>query len=75
MTVAYSVTDRQISGGPEWMNSDRWNIQAKADRRGTNDELRDALARLREDRFQLNIRHEKRELPAYLTLVRAKCCH
>jgi uncharacterized protein (TIGR03435 family) len=69
MTVAYSVTDRQISGGPEWMNSDRWNIQAKADRRGTNDELHDALARLLEDRFQLKIRHETRELPVYLLTV------
>src|SRR5689334_11046047 len=23
MTVAYTVTDRQISGGPDWLNTDR----------------------------------------------------
>ncbi len=66
MTVAYTVTDRQISGGPDWINNDRWTIQAKADRRGTSDELHDALARLIEDRFQLKIRHETRELSVYI---------
>lgn len=69
MTVAYSVTDRQISGGPDWVNSSPWDIEAKADRRGTNDELHAALARLLEDRFQLKIRHESRELPVYLLTV------
>jgi uncharacterized protein (TIGR03435 family) len=69
MTVAYTVTDRQISGGPDWINTDRWNIEAKANRRGTSDELHDALARLLEDRFQLKLRRETRELPAYLLTV------
>ena len=72
MTVAYTVTDRQISGGPDWINSDRWNIEAKAERRGTSDELHDALARLLEERFQLKIRHETRELPAYILTVDKK---
>ena len=72
MTVAYTVTDRQISGGPDWINADRWNIEAKAERRGTSDELHDALARLLEDRFKLKIRHETRELPAYVLTVDKK---
>lgn len=72
MTVAYTVTDRQISGGPDWMNTDRWNIEAKADRRGTSDELHDALAHLLEDRFKLRLRREMRELPAYLLTVDKK---
>jgi uncharacterized protein (TIGR03435 family) len=72
MTVAYTVTDRQISGGPDWINSDRWDIQAKADRRGTSDEMHAALARLLEDRFQLKIRHETRQLPVYLLTVDKK---
>ena len=72
MTVAYTVTDRQISGGPDWINTDRWNIQAKAERQGTTDELHNALARLLEDRFQLKLRRETRELPAYLLTVDKK---
>ena len=72
MTVAYTVTDRQISGGPDWVNSDRWTIEAKAERRGTSDELHDALARLLEDRFKLKLRHEKRDLPCYILTVDKK---
>jgi uncharacterized protein (TIGR03435 family) len=72
ITVAYTVTPRQISGGPDWINSDRWTIEAKAERRGTSDELHDALARLLEDRFQLKVRHEKREMACYLLTVDKK---
>jgi uncharacterized protein (TIGR03435 family) len=72
MTVAYSVTPRQISGGPGWVNTDRWNIEAKAERRGTSDELHDALARVLEDRFRLKVRRETRVLPCYLLTVDKK---
>ena len=72
MTVAYTVTPRQISGGPDWINTDRWTIEAKAERRGTSDELHDALARLLEDRFHLKVRHEKREMACYLLTVDKK---
>jgi len=72
MTVAYTVTPRQISGGPDWINTDRWTIEAKAGRRGTSDELHDALARLLEERFQLKVRHEKREMPCYILTVDKK---
>src|ERR1017187_371358 len=39
MTVAYTVTDRQISGGPAWMSTERFDIEAKAARPSTSDEL------------------------------------
>src|ERR1017187_8903921 len=35
MTVAYTVTDRQISGGPAWMSTERFDIEAKAARPST----------------------------------------
>jgi len=72
MTVAYSVTSRQISGGPGWIKTDRWNIEAKAERSGTSDELHDALARLLEDRFKLRVRREAREMPCYILTVDKK---
>src|SRR5437660_9036007 len=31
MTAAYRVRDFQISGGPNWIATDRWNIEAKAE--------------------------------------------
>ena len=72
MTIAYSVTNRQIAGGPDWINNDRWTIEAKANRRGTSDELHDALARLIEDRFHLKVRHEKRDMSVYVLTVDKK---
>jgi len=69
MTVAYSVTDRQIAGGPDWINTEAYDITAKADRRCTVQELHDMLARLLEERFQLKIRREKREMPIWALTV------
>lgn len=69
MTVAYTVTDRQISGGPDWMNKEPWDIMAKTDRRHTIDEMHDMLARLLEERFQLKLRREKREMPIWALTV------
>jgi uncharacterized protein (TIGR03435 family) len=61
MTVAYTVTDRQISGGPSWMNADRFDLEAKAARPRTSDELHIMLQHLLEERFQLKLRREPRE--------------
>ena len=65
MTVAYTVTDRQISGGPAWMNMDRFDLEAKAARPRTPDELHVMLQHLLEERFQLKIRRENREEPVW----------
>jgi uncharacterized protein (TIGR03435 family) len=69
MTVAYSVTDRQISGGPSWVGTDPFDIDARAAQSRTPEELHDMLARLIEERFQLKIRHEKKELPIYELVI------
>jgi uncharacterized protein (TIGR03435 family) len=68
MTIAYQVTDRQISGGPSWIESDRFNIEAKAERPRTNDELHAMLAHLLEERFHLKLRRENRQ-EAVMALV------
>ena len=69
MTVAYTVTDRQISGGPDWMRTDPFDIEAKASRPRTIDELHVMLQHLLEDRFKLKIRRETRDEPAYILTV------
>ena len=61
MTVAYTVTDRQISGGPSWMNTERFDIEAKAGRPSTSDELHVMLQNLLEERFHMKLRRENRE--------------
>jgi uncharacterized protein (TIGR03435 family) len=61
MTVAYGVTDHQISGGPRWMETERFDVEAKADRPRTIDELHTMLAHLLEERFHLEVRREVRQ--------------
>jgi uncharacterized protein (TIGR03435 family) len=69
MTVAYSVTDRQISGGPSWVDTEPFDIDAKAASPRTSDELHVLLQHLIEERFQLRIRHDTKELPVYELVV------
>jgi uncharacterized protein (TIGR03435 family) len=69
MTVAYQITDRQISGGPSWMTSDPFDITAKAARPRTSDELHVMLQHLLEERFQLKVRREARQEPVWALTV------
>jgi len=69
MTVAYTVTDRQISGGPSWMATDQFDIEAKAARPRTSDELHVMLQHLLEERFHLVLRRESREQPVWALVV------
>jgi uncharacterized protein (TIGR03435 family) len=60
--VAYDVQDFQISGGPKWMDTDRWDIVAKTGD-GSDSQLAERVQVLLEDRFKLQIRRESKEMP------------
>jgi bla regulator protein blaR1 len=78
--LAYSVEDNQISGAPNWVNSDRYDVEAKMDS-ATADEVRKLseeqeksvrehmLQALLVDRFKLTIHRETKELPIYSLVV------
>jgi uncharacterized protein (TIGR03435 family) len=65
MRSAYSVQDDQIIGGPKWLDSDRYDIDAKTGGpiKGTDEKL--FLQHLLADRFHLKLHTDKRELPVY----------
>jgi bla regulator protein blaR1 len=55
-----------IEGGPGWINSERYYIDAKAEGPQTDEMMRGPMMRtLLEDRFQLKIRREMRQGPVY----------
>lgn len=59
-----------VEGGPAWINSVRYQINAKADgARGQGMMRGPMLQTLLEDRFKLKIHHETREVPAYALTV------
>ena len=55
----------EVAGGPAWINSDRFDIAATAGRDVSLTELRSMLRTLLEDRFQLKVHYETRQLPIY----------
>jgi uncharacterized protein (TIGR03435 family) len=62
----------QIIGGPSWMDSDVYDIQATAETNGETipqDRMQLMLQSLLEDRFQLKAHLETRELPIYNLVV------
>jgi uncharacterized protein (TIGR03435 family) len=78
--LAYGVEDNQISGAPKWVNSDKYEVEAKMDgaTAAELDKLSDDQsepARLRmlqallEDRFKLMLHRETKELPVYSLVV------
>jgi len=69
---AYAIRPYQISGGPDWINSAHYDIEAKAEGNATPQQIRLMTQSLLEDRFKLKAHRETRELPVYdLTVSRS----
>jgi uncharacterized protein (TIGR03435 family) len=75
IAFAYNVAcgkncDMFISGGPSWLGSSRFNIQAKGNdssdlTAGMRERIRQRLRSLLAERFQLVLRRESKEMPVY----------
>jgi uncharacterized protein (TIGR03435 family) len=63
--LTFYLSDRQILGGPDWVDNDLYDVKAKSDRPRTLDELHVMFQKLLVERFKLEIRKEMRMLPAY----------
>jgi uncharacterized protein (TIGR03435 family) len=72
ITVAYRIKHFQISGGPKWIDTDFFDIQATpTGPLAKADQFQAMLQALLAERFHLVIRRETREMPIY-ALVAAK---
>jgi bla regulator protein blaR1 len=70
--TAYRLQDDQISGGPDWLASDRFDIVAKAEDSVPPTQLLSMIQTLLADRFKLALHHDTKELPIYaLVLARS----
>jgi uncharacterized protein (TIGR03435 family) len=80
ITMAYNVKDFQVSGGPGWINSERYDIEAKEpdsiaeelpklppDQREEQSRL--MIQALLADRFKLKLSHTTKELPVYALVI------
>lgn len=62
---SYRIKDYQLSGGPDWAYSERYDVDAKSDDSLTRDEMRLMIQNLLSERFQLKIQRDTKELPVY----------
>jgi uncharacterized protein (TIGR03435 family) len=71
IVFAYGIHARQLTGGPSWLGSDKYDLNAKPDQPGIPNvtQLRTMVQKLLADRFQLAFHRDKKELSAYIITV------
>jgi uncharacterized protein (TIGR03435 family) len=69
---AMAVAEFQLIGGPDWLDSERYDILAKSPAGAAQAEFAQRYRHLIEERFQLETHRETREMPVYaLVLARS----
>jgi uncharacterized protein (TIGR03435 family) len=63
---AYGLPDFRMSGGPGWMDADRFDVEATAGGSATLDQIHAMTKSLLEDRFKLKSHIDTREQPIYV---------
>ncbi len=86
ITMCYDLREFQVSGGPGWLGTDHYDVEAKseavanppdprsmtdAQRTEMQNQLKERMRSLLAERFQLTARREMKEMPIY-ALVQAK---
>jgi uncharacterized protein (TIGR03435 family) len=73
ISLMYKVPMRQIRGGPDWLNEDHFDVQARVDGAYSLDDLHTMFQNLLADRFHLKLHSETHEGNVYALTV-AQCC-
>jgi uncharacterized protein (TIGR03435 family) len=72
ITRAYRLQGNQVEGGPSWVSSDGFDIEAKAEGNPPPEQVLLMVRALLAERFKLKLRTETRQLPIYaLELARS----
>jgi uncharacterized protein (TIGR03435 family) len=66
---AYEIHDSQIVGGPDWLGSEGYDINATTNGTPSPEDRRMLMKTLLRDRFKLTFHTEKRDLPIYALVV------
>jgi uncharacterized protein (TIGR03435 family) len=71
INLAYWLHPKQVTGGPAWTESDKWDLAGKPDAPGRPnvDQMKMMIQKLLADRFQLKFHFEKRDLPVYAVRI------
>jgi uncharacterized protein (TIGR03435 family) len=69
VSLAYGMPEYLISGGPRWMRSDKFNVDAKAPSDASEGATMLMLRSLLADRFQLALHHETTQMPSHVLIL------
>ena len=69
ITVAYGVKGSQITGGPDWIDTDRWDMNGKAEKQSTIQEFHEMLRDVLAENFKLKFHKATKEMPLYALRV------
>ena len=69
IALMYKIPVRQIEGGPDWVNTERFDIEARADGPHSVDDLHTMYQNLLADRFGLRFHHDIREGNIYALTI------
>ncbi len=72
MIWAWKVQPDQVAGAAPWMETLRFDINAKAETAAEDGEMQPMMQALLAERFQLVVRRETREMPIYQVVVARK---
>jgi uncharacterized protein (TIGR03435 family) len=65
---AYRLKLYQVNG-PDWLTSERFDVNAKLPAGSTPDQIPEMLQSLLEERFQIKLHREKKDLPVYALII------
>jgi uncharacterized protein (TIGR03435 family) len=65
----YRVQYSQLAGGPEWLETERWDIVAAGASASNMDEMLERIKALLHDRFKLAVHTEMRDAPHYALVM------
>jgi uncharacterized protein (TIGR03435 family) len=69
ITRAYRLQNDQVEGGPRWVNSDGFDIAAKAEGNPSAEQVLLMVRALLAERFKLTVRNETRQLATYALVM------
>jgi uncharacterized protein (TIGR03435 family) len=71
ISFAYQVQAKQIVNAPDWLDKDRYDIDAVPEQEGVPnpEQIRIMIRKLLADRFGLKFHHDKRDMSAYVLTV------